>query len=1495
MSPSSVCNTKVGNCIGSKHIKNDGNTPLQQATEEALLELSRTIVRFNPDKYVTPWVLFCRAVALGLRSSTGQPGPTRVSSPGVVGGEDDGGDDQGDTEDGFVMISESKIPPNKPPTQSPVQKIGDKTGAVVGGTGIGATSMSYQQYAGWCRDQAVSKVQGLPVIVRIRVKCVAVKCASESLCEFLSLTQKESLRGGEGEEEVYKKEDGEEEKDRSRNKCDNNNSNIAEKNKGNKGMQEDKIVDSGGTSGIRNPLRVGTVPISSCHIDLGQARISTQLALHSNACVGDLGSNLSEIPCYLSLFMSDLVNVACACATFTVEDCSVLGLQRVSLLLLKGILNLFKRTLDPDSDQTITFNNNQNHRHNNGNSHKMNKNDTVKVKLLSLFITQFISAIRPCLSVLGAPDLLGLSGELIVTLIREGLLLDKVVLKRLLKALSLVPHRGNNTQADKDYNNSDSNSNISSANEKIDNTNPDGNANSVRASLSSDVGEDICVLDHLTRAHTAAQLYLLTNTEITNNSSTKASHTLLDVSLKNSMKRMSDEDETRDGETELNWDIKDCLTNEMNAQIPYLQGVWMALSVDTARVLQVRGSGGEFEGGGVGMASALLGSEREKGVTAGSEIGMGLGSSSVTKSGDTYDRYAPPDATEGREPPAPVTRKGTGTGMGGDTDTSSGFSLSGHSQERGGVEEDGVPVVRVVSKERNKEYVVYTRHDESDLDTKNNTNSSSNSGNGSGSRGNIWTTCSVETDPRRGGLTYPASVSPVILVQTLDRFLPEILSASALALFESKRHKYDDKNNSGKSNGSKINNENTKKISDESISPRNSNSNSNSNADGADVNNDDDNNGYNNKNIYVDIASKKANNGSIDVLFAIFMTALAHYHRKIKYMKSMRAIDGNNDLNSSYSHYSAVSQLYRGLTLLSKLPFLPFITEHNSFENWNAKVKTTNNNDKKITKDGIDENENKIDSENTKNVPSTIPLSQWHRLISFTIKSVLLADNKLFFLPKYCSISKKKLSQGNNLFFTEKFSENVFVKIVNLIFNLMKNLKMKSKEEMTRKKNGESNGNRNIESDSERGGAEAHERSTDIEKLKILIFSFAIFSICSIFSLLDDSSSRSEFQDLLRGHLPQIKCPSFPLQSGRDHLTQIVARLEGETEDTQGHLGVISILLSILSDLAIETRKSIEMKCPRSSSFSSSELPPTTSILESPLPLTSVKEETFFSSFFSSSQYCNILQFSRKILLSVHMQAAIIQNRNLEIHSMKCLMSLCRPAVVHIHDSEVIDENGKSNGGNDGNRNGNSNDEERAVEIDFTNNSFGISIYQLQKSFFNSRALFLSLKKKEGTGTGTGLDRGWDADCQQSVSNAALSAISAILRAWFNWSYSLSYSYSYSTRNAKVVLSIVGILPMCTVSRLSLCFASLSLCYTSLSLSLSFSLSLFHVSLSLSLSFSFSLSLSLCFTSVSLSLILSLSLSLSLSLFHVSLSLSLSIYLSLFHVSLSVSDRKSVV
>ena len=890
---------------------------LQGSVEGALMELSRVVVRHNADKYAVPWILFCRAVALSLRSSAGKSEPTGAAGAGDVEEDDGGAEEVGDDEDGFVVVTETISGRMNTPSPHTKEK-GDKA------TGV-APVLSYQQYAVWCRDQAVSKVQGLPLIVRVRVKSVAVGCASETVNQLLLLKERRA-------DDKTKQQEREE----------------AQGLGGGKSNEE----------GQKESRRVKC--LADEHTDLGLARKSSQLALTAAAAATAAASSgdrtgtgsgvaavgqgvgvsvgtgagvgvLSDVPCYFALFMHDVINLACACASFTIDDNRILGLLKVSIHLLKGTVDFFKRSLDPDSDSS----------------------QAAPTKVLSQFISQLMSAVRPCFTLSRSPGLLGVAGALTITLIEEGLVVDKVVLKRLVKALTQTEEMTQSSGSARNINVSD-----------LATTTGAHDSTGVRAAVSLDNNEDVGALEHVIRACAAARLYSLAN-DITPRA---ASESILRPSAESSSSKNKADDSHHDaiegegGGEGVSIEVRDCINVVMKSRVPHFRALWLAIAVDSARVMQsaggdavmLNGSSDRRQGQGQGQGDAMGGAsggvilQELGGRASASSKKDNKGSGKASLSSRSSDgQYAPPTATEGREPVAPPVR-----------DLSSLVTISSHSL-------DGADQSVVCINLKPADSAFTTDPFKLSVETAAPTCTVSTAGHTAHTAkgGYIWTLASPGTDARRGGLTYGPFVRPSILRGTLERNLPAVIAASALALkISSSCSSSSSRSRSSSSAGSKSGGADDV-IGPGSVDLMNGLVARCKAAQGQDTT------------TVPTPSSTPASEGICDasLLFAIGMTALTHRLKKYKSRKAK---------SSSAQHKTDVEMLcavMSALTLLSSLPFSPStpsstVNALNAEKHADAEVEV--------------EAEKEVVKLKTKSC-SYIPHAQWSRLISFTLRTLL--------------------------------------------------------------------------------------------------------------------------------------------------------------------------------------------------------------------------------------------------------------------------------------------------------------------------------------------------------------------------------------------------------------------------------------------------------------------------------------------------------------------------
>lgn len=153
------------------------------------------------------------------------------------------------------------------------------------------------------------------------------------------------------------------------------------------------------------------------HADLGLARAFLVKVCDGKAKKGKEWMSLDCIP--MILFLQDIVNMTCACASFTVQDKHILALQVSSMHLLADVIHVFHAAVDVDAVQPTGS----------------NIVDYSYDKLLTQSLSQLLAAIRTGLSVDHCPRLHFATYSCLLSLIESGYLRDKVAFKRLLKPI----------------------------------------------------------------------------------------------------------------------------------------------------------------------------------------------------------------------------------------------------------------------------------------------------------------------------------------------------------------------------------------------------------------------------------------------------------------------------------------------------------------------------------------------------------------------------------------------------------------------------------------------------------------------------------------------------------------------------------------------------------------------------------------------------------------------------------------------------------------------------------------------------------------------------------------------------------------------------------------------------------------------------------------------------------------------------------------------------
>lgn len=120
------------------------------------------------------------------------------------------------------------------------------------------------------------------------------------------------------------------------------------------------------------------------------------------------------------VFMHDLINYGCALASYTLNDQRLLTHQTQGIQFLQQVIDIFQISSDLDVNTNTT---------------STSSTSPMESKLLHQYVSQVISTIKTSLSEVFSNELLLSCGKIIVTLLKQGYLVDKILLKRLLKPL----------------------------------------------------------------------------------------------------------------------------------------------------------------------------------------------------------------------------------------------------------------------------------------------------------------------------------------------------------------------------------------------------------------------------------------------------------------------------------------------------------------------------------------------------------------------------------------------------------------------------------------------------------------------------------------------------------------------------------------------------------------------------------------------------------------------------------------------------------------------------------------------------------------------------------------------------------------------------------------------------------------------------------------------------------------------------------------------------
>lgn len=134
---------------------------------------------------------------------------------------------------------------------------------------------------------------------------------------------------------------------------------------------------------------------------------------------GSREHSLCDIPFFAVLCLHDLVNLACAAASFTLQDRKILSLFEEALVLLNSIIFHFGKSFEAENDGSL----------------QNSPTYDTENRLLTQYLSQLLSAIRPAFAEMWSFKILWNAGIIVKMLLEDGFLRDKVVIRRLVKSV----------------------------------------------------------------------------------------------------------------------------------------------------------------------------------------------------------------------------------------------------------------------------------------------------------------------------------------------------------------------------------------------------------------------------------------------------------------------------------------------------------------------------------------------------------------------------------------------------------------------------------------------------------------------------------------------------------------------------------------------------------------------------------------------------------------------------------------------------------------------------------------------------------------------------------------------------------------------------------------------------------------------------------------------------------------------------------------------------
>lgn len=166
-------------------------------------------------------------------------------------------------------------------------------------------------------------------------------------------------------------------------------------------------------------VKCARIALQNVVVRLGDIDIFAGKGLTVEAIKSALARDSSEefynTPKFLSVFLSEIINLACAGTTFTMNDKPVRALQYESLLIIEKIVNELINSRDPDVAESDKI---------------------AESKILHPYLSQLLSSVKLCVAAPWYANMRLPAAAVVANLIKGSFIADKIILRRTLKSFT---------------------------------------------------------------------------------------------------------------------------------------------------------------------------------------------------------------------------------------------------------------------------------------------------------------------------------------------------------------------------------------------------------------------------------------------------------------------------------------------------------------------------------------------------------------------------------------------------------------------------------------------------------------------------------------------------------------------------------------------------------------------------------------------------------------------------------------------------------------------------------------------------------------------------------------------------------------------------------------------------------------------------------------------------------------------------------------------------